>query len=297
MKRIIARVVTLCTAFEAIAMTEAQDDHQFPIINKCFQNDEAFSIQVGKCVALKDHVDDELDSLVTPLASTLLGDNPESDVRLGGRVSFPQCNMKTEILQYLSHGTFFIDDFLGDDYALTDLTDDDPSNYTSYCLERGYDGSQVIGTVALACKEVKMCEERLCISFCSGPPTTATQIRMVGENEALEQENIAYIQFRPPCGQVIDYEEFKLDFQSGSATAGGTEHSFGEFCLWENATKIAVCPPDDSEGFLKWRKNVDLTMMPILFAISLIFLFILFVQCYIKNRYKITLVDCILFVM
>ena len=296
MKRIIVRVISLCAAFEAIAMTEAQDDRQFPIIDKCCQNDEVFSIQMGKCVASEDQVDGELGPIVPPLASALLGDNPRRDVRVSGSVSFPQCNMKTEILQYLSDSTFFIDDFLGDDYALTDLTDDDPSNYTSYCLERGHDGSQVIGTVALACKEVKVCEEKLCISFCSGPPT-APQIPMAGENEALERENIAYIQFRPPCGQVIDYEEFQLDFQSGSATAGGTEHSFGEFCLWENATKIAVCPPNDSEGFLKWRKNVDLTMMPVLFAISLIFLLILFVHCYIKNRYNITLLDRILFIM
>ena len=96
MKRIIVRVITLCAAFEAIAMTEAKDDRQFPIIDKCCQNDEVFSIQMGKCVASEDQVDGELGPIVPPLASALLGDNPRRDVRLSGSVSFPQCNMKTD---------------------------------------------------------------------------------------------------------------------------------------------------------------------------------------------------------
>ena len=304
MKRTIARVALLCTVFGAVfgegEMIESQEDNKIPVIDKCCQKDEVFSIRRGKCVTLEDQVNAELGPFIPPLASVWLGDESRRDVGLSGNVLFPQCDMKTEILQYLSSpgnnvsdSTFLIDDsgLFGVDYALTEnpVFYENPYNYTSYCLERGYNSSHFIGTVALVCKireEVKMCEDKLCIGFCTGPPT-APQIPMAGDTEdqkTLAPENITYIQFRPPCGEVIDYEEFNLDFRKGSATAGGTEYSFGEFCLWENATKIAVCPPDDSEGFLKWRKNVDLTMMPILFVISLIFLCILFAHIFVKNR-------------
>ena len=283
MRQIVIPVILLCSAIEAIGMTETQDYHLTPLIDKCCPDDEVLDTQTRKCATLEYQTNAILDPIFVPLSSDYLNltQDSDSDISLIGNVFFPQCDIKTETLRYIlspennaSKSSFLIDDS-GEPYALTDLTDENFTSYTSYCLERGYNDSQIIGTVALVCRtrEVMICQD------------PRSQIPMDDDIKDQGQENNTLIEFLPECLDVIDYEHFALDSKKGSATAGGTEYSFGDFCLWVNATKITVCPPDDSKGFLLWHKNVNLTMMPILFAISLIFLCILFVHTNLKNGY------------
>merc|ERR1712117_295476 len=76
-------------------------DFQIPIIDKCCPRNEVFDVEKEKCVDLEAETDVEENPITPPLTSELFGDSDSiGDIVLIGNVSYPQCDMETEILQY-----------------------------------------------------------------------------------------------------------------------------------------------------------------------------------------------------
>ena len=188
----------------------------------------------------------------------------------------------------------------------------------------GSSSSMFLGTVAVFCesKPEIVCHERPCVSHCcpSGlimnsvtnhcdypvnenashnlPPVPL--VTQDGTPSDLPQSRIKIFSDSVPGCLVHTYETFQL-LENGHIDAGGggiqnhTHYCLAQYEIYGPQTgvvsyqhKALVCVPEDpfSDGHLKWVKIIDLTVVPILFMVSLVFLALLFAYVWIKNRNK-----------
>ena len=198
--------------------------------------------------------------------------------------------------------------------------------FADYCVDASFDVDVFRGTISLMCAtEVDvLCQTtKSCVSLCcksnyyfdpergcqmGNENLTIPTIEFVDNVERMpvevDTQHQKYIFENMPkhCNQSHSYNEFKISSKS-SAWAGDAEHNYKDYCVGYfgsyNASNIAdpfadlivqivVCAPDDpySQGYLKWVEIVDFTLVPILFGISIIFLILLFIYVFRKNRSK-----------
>lgn len=228
----------------------------------------------------------------------------------------PDCSMA------FTFSFFQLDDTnaTGTEFALFNLLDNEV--YSEFCLDVAEVDDRFIGTMAQVCVPSNdfICQQRPCVSYCcprgdyydvgarvcspfhDGTPPALTFISRETEEEVEVPTSDIKLFFNnvPKC-KMHSYSKFKI-FQDGHLDVGvGKDSNFSEYCIERygrfnpntsevdiHQIKALVCVPEDptKEGHYKWLHTIDFIVVPTLFVISLVFLALLFVYVYVKNRQK-----------
>ncbi|TRY77264.1 hypothetical protein TCAL_04042, partial [Tigriopus californicus] len=273
----------------------------------------------------ENQVDPRLDPSFLSFFDYVDYDYPEINFQLHADPHLPTCTDR-EDLEYFGNaqnnhqqGQYAIDDknLTGSHFILMDATTS--MTYEEFCVEQAFFQGLFDGTAAVFC-QTKLefeCENRTCINFCCPfqqvfkgsecwEPSGSNLVPLpifkddgITETER-RRSDFKFLPERPPSGcKYFKYEDFIM-LETGEARVYKVDYGLDKYCvereeIYDNQTgtysypfMIVVCQPEDasSKGFLRYVDILDFTIIPTLFVISLIFLALLFIHVYRRNRQK-----------
>lgn len=252
-------------------------------------------------------------------------DYSEVSFQLHADPHLPTCTDREELdyfgnaQNYHHQGAYAIDDLnvTGNHFILLDKASS--TTFEDFCVEKAYHQGRYEGTAAVFCrtKFEFECENRTCINFCcpfkevfkDGTCVEPVELNFTqlpifeedGITKSLKQRNeFKFLHGSPPKGcRFFRYDEFVM-LETGEARIHKVEYAHDKYCvereeIYDNETNshsypfmIVVCQPEDatSKGFRRYVEILDFTIIPTLFVISLVFLGLLFIHVYRRNRQK-----------